>query len=573
MDSARAAGEYAEAALRYAKGVVSGKISVCKWVKLAAQRHLDDLKRSREPDYPYRFDVERAEKPCRFIEQLPHTKGKWAKHQELIQLGDWQCFLVCVLFGWVSKLTDRRRFREAYWAIPRKNGKSIIAAAIGLYMFCMDDEHGAEVYSGATTEKQAWEVFRPAKLMAEQTEDLREWAGIEVWAKSMTVESDGSRFEPVIGKPGDGSSPSCAIVDEFHEHDTPDQVDTMKTGMGAREQPLLLEVTTAGVNLAGPCYDRQLDAQKVLEGTLEDDALFAVIFGIDDEDDWTKPEALRKANPNFGVSIDPDFLLAEQRQAVINPAHQNRFKTKHLNVWCAARMAWMPLASWSLCGDPGLSVEDFRGKDGWFVLDLASKDDIAVFGQLFRVQIKREEHYYWFARYYLPEDALQDEDNPNASAYRKWHAQGFLQVTEGAEIDFDVIKEEVLEYRGKFQVKELLYDPWRATQLAHQLQKSGATIIEMRQTVQNLSAPMKEVLAAVKSGRLHHDGNPVTTWMVANVTAKVDAKDNIYPRKEKPQMKIDGAVALIMGMARGMVVEQPGIGGWLSDPVMSEARK
>jgi phage terminase large subunit-like protein len=199
------------------------------------------------------------------------------------------------------------------------------------------------------------------------------------------------------------------------------------------------------------------------------------------------------------------------------------------------------------------------------VLDLASKDDIAVEGMLFHKRLNDQDHYYWFGKFYLPERALEDGISPNASMYRKWHKQGFLQITEGAEIDFDVIKDSVLKSSSTFQIEEVLYDPWRATQLAHQLQAEGATIIEIRQTVQNLSLPMKEVLSAVQAGRLHHDGNPVMTWMMSNVTAKEDAKDNIYPRKEKRHMKIDGPVALIMAMARSMTVDSDdGVDGWLN---------
>jgi len=572
---------FTKVATRYAEQIVAGQIPACKLTIATCARHLRDLKKSKSASYEYEFSEEHARPACEFIEALPHVKGRWAKRGELITLGDWQVFIVACLFGWVRKRDGMRRFREADLFIPRKNGKSVLAAGIGLYMFCMDGEHGAEVYSGATTEKQAWEVFRPARQMCEATQDLREYAQIEVWAKEMRIGADGSRFEPIIGKPGDGASPHCSIHDEFHEHDTPDQVDTMKTGMGAREQPLLLKITTAGNNLAGPCYDAYLDARKILNGALEDEARFVIIYGIDEPnadgdggDDWTDPRIIAKANPNLGVSVDEEFLRAEQRQAVLNPIHQNRFKTKHLNVWCGAKTAWMPLAQWQLCADAGQEIEDFIGAPaGWFVLDLASKDDIAVFGQLFKKRVGREDHYFWFARYYVPEDALTSDSNPNASLYRKWHRQGFITATEGSEIDFDVIKDDVLEYRKKLAVKEVLYDPWRATQLAHQLAKDGATVVEMRQTVQNLSAPMKELLSAVKGSRVHHDGNPVTQWMIANVTAKIDAKDNIYPRKEKPQMKIDGAVALIMGMARAISVTPRGIEGWLSDPVLVEVRR
>lgn len=208
------------AANQYARDVVRGKISVCRYVVLACQRHLDDLEKAVKKNYPYKFDKERAERVAKFIQLLPHTKGEWAFKRMPITLEPWQLFIICTVFGWVHKKTGYRRFREAYNEIPRKNGKSAITAGIGLYMFAADDEFGAEVYSGATTEKQAWEVFRPARLMAQRTEALREAFGIEVHAQSLSRPEDGARFEPLIGNPGDGSSPSAALIDEYHEHTT-----------------------------------------------------------------------------------------------------------------------------------------------------------------------------------------------------------------------------------------------------------------------------------------------------------------------------------------------------------------
>jgi phage terminase large subunit-like protein len=538
----------------YARAVVGGGVPAGKYVRLAAERHLNDLKRSKEKGYPYYFDIEAAERACAFIELLPHTKGKWAREAQRLVLSPWQCFIVAVLFGWKRRKNGKRRFRELYAEIPRKNGKSQLGAGIGLYMLIADEEFGAEIYSGATTEKQAWEVFGPAKQMIERTPKLAKAAGVEVWAKSLSIPSDGSKFEPVIGKPGDGSSPSCALIDEFHEHDTPDLIDTMQTGMGAREQPLTAIITTAGYNLGGPCYDKHGEAKKMLDGLIENDELFAVIFSIDEGDDWADPASLQKANPNFGVSVDMDFLLAQQRRATMNPIEQNRFKTKHLNVWCSAKNAWMNMQQWALCEDKGLSIEEFAGAPCWFVLDLASKNDICAFVQLFKKTINGLDHYYAFGRYYLPEDAIE-EAKSNQALYRKWVIQGHLFATEGAEIDFDVIREEVKTLSSKYAVEEVVYDPWRATQLAHQLAKDGATVVEYRQTVQNMSPAMKEVMAAVKAGRFHHDGNPVLNWMISNVVAKEDAKENIYPRKEKPENKIDGPVALIMGVGRAMTGE------------------
>lgn len=543
--------DYVGIALGYAQAVVKGEIVACKWVKLACKKHLNELKASKKKGFPYYFDEDAANKVCTFLSLMPHTKGKWAKQRELIELQPWQCFAFATLFGWKLVKNKRRRYRKAYFAVPRKNGKSIIGSGVGLYMFAADGEFGAEVYSGATTEAQAWEVFRPAKQMLERTPELQEALGAEVWAKALLVPSDGSRFEPVIGKPGDGASPSCAIVDEYHEHDTSELVDTMETGMGARDEPLMLMITTAGFNIAGPCYDQEQEAKKVLEGALDNPELFALIYTIDDEDEWTSPDALRKANPNFGVSVDEDFLLSQQKQAIQSAAKQTRFKTKHLNIWCSAKSAWLNLLEWNKCADFALRPEQFKGCENWLTLDLASTSDVAVVMQVFKKQIAGKDHYYLFGKYFLPENAIEN-DPKNHNAYRKWVIEGFLEQHDGAEIDYDLIREHTASLLDEYQPREVAFDPWKAAHMVQQLMKDGAEAVEFRQTVQNMSTPMKELESAIKAGRLHHDGNPVLTWMASNVVAKLDAKDNIYPRKEKPEQKIDGIVAAIMGIARAM---------------------
>lgn len=565
---------YVTRAEKYGRDVLDGKIPACRHIINAVRRHFLDLEKQGTKGFPFIFDPEKAEQPCRFIEGLPHTKGVWAQRREKLLLSDWECFLICVLFGWLQANNGLRRFREAYLEIPRKNGKSPLAAGIGLYMWSMDGEAGAEVYSGATTRDQAWKVFGPAKLMLENTPQLQDFVGAQPFANSLVIEKDNSVFKPLIGKPGDGDSPSCAIIDEWHEHDTSEQVDTMKTGMLARQQPLLVKITTAGVNLAGPCYLDHIRATRVLDGVLQDEHLFALIYTIDDTDDWASPEAIEKANPNLGISVNRDILLAEQRSAVLNPELQNRFKTKHLNIWCAAKISWMPMVSWGLCASPQ-KEEDFLGEPCILSIDLASKSDLAGVGKLFERRLREggDPHYYFFARFYLPEAALEEE-GPNVSAYRKWRDQGWLKTTEGQEIDFGAIEQDVLDDSKRFQVSEVPYDPWRATQLAQRLTANNALCVELRQTVQNFSLPMKEVLSAVKSGRLHHDGNPVVTWSVSNVVAKTDAKDNIFPRKptDHSHLKIDGAVLLIMCMARALAA-RPGMefSSWINRLVGAKA--
>jgi phage terminase large subunit-like protein len=555
--------DFVGVALEYAQAVARRKIIACKWVQLACKKHLDDLRAAKRRGAKYYFDEDDANKVCQFLSLMPHTKGKWAQKRQLIELQPWQVFAFCALFGWKRKKDGRRRFRKAYFAVPRKNGKSIIGSGIGLYMFSADGEFGAEVYAGAGTEKQAWEVFRPAKQMLERTPELREALGAEVWAKALINPGDGSRFEPVIGKPGDGSSPSCAIVDEYHEHDTSDLVDTMETGMGARDQPLMLMITTAGFNIAGPCYDQEIEAKKVLDGVLDNDELFALIYTIDDTDKWDDPKALYKANPNLGVSVDEDFLLSQQRQAVQSASKQTRFKTKHLNVWCSAKSAWLNILAWNKCADYKLRPEQFKGERCYVTLDLASRSDVCVIMLMFVREIEGKQHFYLFGKYYLPEFAIEN-DPKNSGAYRKWVIEGFLEQHEGAEIDFDLIEEDTLAMVSEYGPEEVVFDPYRAAQLEQRLTKRGIQAVELGQTVKNLSLPMKEFESAVKGGRVHHDGNPVLTWMASNVVAKLDAKDNIYPRKEKPEQKIDGIVATIMGVARAITGEAVATSFWES---------
>ena len=556
-----------KAAETYARRVAAGKIPCCKWIKLACKRHLDDLKASKAADYPYKFDPAKAEKIAKFLQLLPHTKGKWASKRELIKLEGWQLFSVCIPFGWLRKKDNTRRFRTIVIFVPRKNGKSIIGGGVGAYMFVADGEFGAEVYSGATTEKQAWEVFRPAKLMIERTPELRDHYGVEVNASNMCRLEDGSRFEPVIGKPGDGSSPSCAIVDEYHEHQDSTLFDTMETGMGAREQPVILVITTAGSSIGGPCHQLVRDAERMLEGVIERPDLWAMLYTIDPGDDWTSEEALIKANPNHGISINGDFLLARQRDAMQSASKQATFRTKHLNEWVGAKNAWLNMLRWKEA-PPRKSLQELEGRRCIIGLDLASKIDIAGNILLFP-PVDGDPFWHVHGRYYLPEARVIEELDGNTSRYREFDALGLLTLTDGEVIDFEVIKDDLREFAGRFDIEAVAYDPWQATQLAQEMVAEGLPMVEIRQTVQNISEPMKELEALTLRRLLAHGDCPILTWMASNVLAKLDVKDNIYPNKERPENKIDGIVALIMSISRAIVGEQgPDIDSFLSDPLV-----
>lgn len=532
----------------YIHAVLCGDIPSGEWVYKACARHVSDMER----ECAYVFDEAKALKAIRFIELLPHTKGKWAAKRERLRLEPWQRFAVGSLFGWVHKVSGLRRFREAYIEVARKNGKSQLAAGIGLYMLVADGEHGAEVYSGATTEKQAWEVFRPARLMAKNTPALLEHYGLEVNASNLLRLQDLSRFEPLIGNPGDGASPSCAIIDEYHEHKSSTQYDTMQTGMGSREQPLLLAITTAGANIGGPCYEKRLEAQKVLGKVFDNDGMFALIYTLDPGDDWRDEKNWIKANPNLGVSLNYEYLAAQVAGAIRSPAKQSATKTKHFNQWVGARNAWVNMEHWHAAGDSTLTIESLGDAPCIVALDLATRIDLAVRGSLFYRDLEGVRHYYWFPHFYLPEGALLEAKN--SSNYEGWAAAGHIELMDGEETSYAEIEEQVKSV--PYAVSEVVYDPWQATQMAQNLRAEGVNAVEIKNITANMSPGMKELEGALASGRFHHDNNPVMTWCASNVTAKPDAKDNVFPRKELPENKIDGMVALIMAMGRALHGEE-----------------
>jgi len=534
---------YTAIAKDYANGVLKGDIPAAKYIKLACQKFIDDLNAK---DLPCFYSKDAAHKACKFVELQFHTKGKWAQQKKRLVLEPWQVFFVVNIFGWLREKNNLRRYNEVLLLVPRKNGKSQLAAAIGLYMLCADNEYGAEVYSGATSEKQAMEVFKPAQIMANKNEEMSAYFGIDVRASNINIPKTGAKFEPVIGNPGDGSSPSCAIIDEYHEHADDRQYDTMQTGMGAREQPLLLSITTAGDNLAGPCYALQLEAQKVLEGVTDNDRLFAMIYSVDPDDDWASVDTLKKANPNFGVSVSEDFLLARLADAKNNARKQSVYKTKHLNVWVGSREAFFNVERWNSSANANINISDYYGRRAFIGLDLASKVDIAALEILIPTG---GDEYVRFGKYYLPEAALE---STASESYAGWAKDGWLTITDGELIDFNEIKCDILDLVGHFEIAELAYDPFQATMLVTELMSEGVPVVEMGATVKNFSEPMKQLDGLIREKRITHNGDPAFTWMLSNVTAKADKKDNVFPNKERPENKIDGAVALIMALGRYM---------------------
>lgn len=417
-------------------------------------------------------------------------------------------------------------------------------------MLTADQEGGAEVYSLATTRDQARIVFGDAQTMARRSPGFRRRFSLEVGAHNMHVLASGSKFEALSaeGSTLDGLNIHFGCIDELHAHKTRTVYDVVETGTGKRDNSLLWVITTAGSNRAGICYEVRTFVTKLLDGVFEDDTQFGIIYGLDDTDDWTSESALIKANPNWGISVRSEVLLPLQAKAMQLPSAVNNFKTKHLNEWVNADTAWMDMRAWDACGDTTLDIEAYIGQPCWIGLDLASKTDIAALLIMFP-HPELADAYVVFGKYYLPEDTVSASGN---SQYEGWMRTGRLTVTPGNVIDFSWIEADLLEMASRFAVQAVAFDPFQATQLSTRMLAEGLPMIEVRPTVLNFSEPMKTLEALVLQKKLSHDGDPVLTWMASNVVAHLDVKDNIYPRKERAENKIDGIVALIMALSRAI---------------------
>jgi len=492
---------------------------------------------------------------------LPHIKGQWAGQR--INLEPWQIFLLTTIFGWVDE-NDNRRFKTAYTEIPRKNAKSTLSSGVALYLLGMDDEGGAEVYSAATTRDQARIVFQDAKLMVQRSPGLQK-QGFDTSSHAIFQEKTSSTMKALARDQGgnlDGLNVHGSIIDELHAHKIRDVWDVLETATGSRTQPLIWAITTSGFNRAGICYEQRAYVLKILNKAVQDDEYFGIIYTIDKDDDWTDEESWIKANPNWGISVNPDDIRRKARKALEMAAAQNNFLTKHLNIWVNADTSWMDMRAWESCGGQ-FAMEDFAGERCWIATDLASKTDIASMAVLF----EKDNKFYLFVKNFLNEEACQDGRN---SQYSGWAREGRLITTPGNVTDFSFIEDEIRALASEYNVQDAAFDPWQASYIMQRLAEEGLPTVEFRQTVQNMSEAMKEFEALILQRRLIHANCPVLTWMISNVVCHTDAKENIYPRKEFPENKIDGVVATIMAIGR-MIATQDDQGSFdefINNPVI-----
>lgn len=566
---------YVERALGYAQRVARGQETAGRLERLMCERYLRDLERADTEDFPYVLDEAAGARVCRFLELLPHIKGQWARpvfidgmiQHGRLELEDWQIFGLVNVFGWKHRETGLRRFRRWYEEVARKNAKSTKAAGVALYMLTADNEPGAHVYSAATTGDQAREVFDVARNMGLRLGEFQRRFGVDIGKHDITVLDTASSFKPLNaeGSTLDGLNIHCAVVDELHAHKTRAVYDVLDSATGARAQPLIMMITTAGSDRSGICYEQRDYTIKVLQGVIDDETWFGAIYTLDPDDDWKDPANWRKANPNLGISVLVDDLEAASKKAKATTAAQGGFLTKRMNIWVNADSAWMDMQAWDRCADKSLTLDRVAHLPCVVALDLASKIDVAAKVRVFHDEAA--DRYYLIPTFWLPERQLELTTN---SQYDGWRRSGHLQVSQGEVIDFDAIEDDLRQDAVLLaDLREVPYDPWQATQLASHMLDEGLPMVEMRQTVAQLSEPMKQLEALVLQRKLIHDGNPMMTWMVSNVVCHRDAKDNVYPRKERHENKIDGPVAAIMALGRWVVAREDDFDGFLAAPVIA----
>lgn len=566
--------------IQYAERVLSGEIVAGELVRLSCQRFLNDLEHG--PERGVYFSEDRAQHILDFYNFVPHVKGALAGKP--IELMAWDIFILINLFGFVIPLIDEmtgeqmfdddgdaimvRRFRTAYNEVARKNAKSTLSSGIGLYMTGADGEGGAEVYSAATTRDQARIVFDDAKNMIKKAPRSlgRLFGHVKL---NIHQERTASKFEPLSSDANnlDGLNIHCGIVDELHAHRTRDVWDVLETATGARLQSLLFAITTAGSNKEGICFEQRDYAIKVLRGVVDDDTYFAVIYTLDEDDDPFDEKNWPKANPGLGICKRWDDMRRLAKKAKEQIAARPNFFTKHLNIWVTAESAWMDMDRWDKCGDIAPD-EELVNWPLWVGIDLANKIDICA---AVKTWLAPNGHTHTKSKFWLPEGRLETAPKHISELYRKWADAGYLDLTDGDVIDHGYIKAEVEAWVKGESLKEIAFDPWSATQFSLALAEEGLPLVEVAQTVKNLSESMKSVQADVYGSKIHHDGNPVMTWMMSNVTVKPDKNDNVFPNKSTPENKIDGPVALFTAKSRLLVNggdDKQDLTDFFEDPIM-----
>lgn len=537
---------------RYVDDVLAGRQVACKWVRLACERHRRDLDNGSERGLW--FDARAAQVVIAFFSLLKHSKGEWAGRPVVLE--PWEQFVLWNVFGW-RREDGTRRFRTAILEVARKNGKTTLAAGVGLYLLVADGEPGAEVYSAATKRDQARLSHAEATRMAKASPQLRR--EVRIFKDNIHIPDTASKFEPLGADSDtlDGLNVHGAIIDEIHAHKSRDTWDLLETATGARRQPLMFGISTSGFDRQSLFWTQHEYTQKVLDGVVLDDSWFGIIYTVDEGDDWQDEGTWVKANPNLGVSKKLDDMRRKAARAAEMPAALNAFLRLELDIWTQAETKWVSLEHWRACG---LAVDELglRGRTCYGGLDLSSTTDVTAFVLVFPPQAEGDT-YQVLCRFWIPEDSLHDRVRRDRVPYDAWVRQGFMTATPGNVVDYDYVLAQIGEDREAFDLQQVAFDRWGAAQIQSQLiDKHGEEfLVQFGQGFASMSAPMKELEKLILGHQLAHGNNPVLTWMADNLVAREDPAGNIKPDKEKSTEKIDGMVALIMALDRATRHEGP----------------
>lgn len=549
---------FAAIALDYAKRAAAdskGK-SYCKFVRQAAERHLRDLRRK---DWPFVFDEWHANDVCDFIEKLPHVEGQW--ETPTLTLEPAQIFILAVVFGWRRKEDGRRRFTAAYIEMARKGAKSTLTAGVSLYCTCCEDEPGPLTLIGATTGDQARKVFNPARLMVKKTPALQEAFDLEAWARSITCGLNGGTIHTINAKSStqDGHNPHLAVLDELHAHSDRGLFDVIRSAFGARKQPMLWMITTAGFNMHGVCFEQRSFTLKVLEQSVSAEHWFGIVFSLDEDDDPYDERNWVKANPLYPVTPTPEYMRGRAIEAKASPGGETEFKTKNLNIWMGAASAWLNVSAWRACGGQ-VPLKAFRGLDCYLGADLADKDDVC---SLVLAALDADGRLLLKTWHWLPEAALErasQTERENVTLYRQWRDERALLVTEGDWIDHNKVERKIRRLKAALPgLRRATFDQFAAAQaMAVRLNEDLSDgdepfAVVLPKNARNVTDPAKDLEARHKVGptKLLHDDNPVMTWMAGNVVVRRGVDQTILPKKPDTdsKAKIDGIDAAVNAIA------------------------
>ncbi len=496
------------------------------------------------------YDEHQADYVVNFIQCLRHTKGKWAG--EPFTLLEWQEDIIRNVFG-ILKPDGKRQFKTVYVEIPKKNGKSELAAAVALYLLFGDGEASPEVYGAAADRQQASIVFDVGRVMCEMTPALEKRSKIKGATKRIDCLTNNGFYQVLSAEVGTkhGLNVSGLVLDEVHAQPNRKLYDVLTKGSGdAREQPVFFLISTAGNNLQSICYELHQKAIDILEGRKTDPTFYPVIYGAGMDEDWTDPEVWKRANPSLGETIQLESVAEACEQAKQNPAEENTFRQLRLNQWVKQVIRWMPMDKWDACAFP-VNEEELEGRVCYGGLDLSSTTDLTSFCLVFPPE-SEDDKYIVLPYFWLPEETLDLRVRRDHVNYDLWEKQGYIHTTEGNVVHYGFIEKFIEELGTRFNIRDIAFDRWGATQMVQDLEGMGFEVVAMGQGFASMSPPTKELMKLVLEKKIAHGGHPVLRWNVDNICIRQDPAGNIKADKSKSTEKIDGAIACIMALDRAI---------------------